>query len=131
MVPVMASAPRMPTDSELAILAILWKRGPSTVRQVHDELNRSRPTGYTTVLKLMQIMYAKGLLRRDGSRRSHVFTPKPSEQHTQKQLVKDLLDRAFGGSARKLVMSALSAGKSSQEELAEIRALLDQMKSTG
>src|SRR5262245_32370340 len=105
----MAQQTPKPTESELAILAVLWRRGGSTVRQVHDELNRSRPTGYTTVLKLMQIMHAKGLLRRDGSQRSHVYAPKPSEQHTKRQLVKDLLDRAFDGSARKLVMSALSA----------------------
>ena len=126
----MTSSTAKPTDSELAILAVLWKRGASTVRQVHDELNRSRPIGYTTVLKLMQIMHSKGLLNRDDSQRTHVFTPRPSEQHTQRQLVKDLLDRAFGGSARKLVMSALSAGKSSPQELAEIRRMLDQMKST-
>ena len=117
-----------PTDAELAILAVLWRRGPSTVRQVFDEINRSREIGYTTVLKLMQIMTAKGLLRRDGSQRTHVFATKPSEQHTQRQLVKDLLDRAFGGSARKLVMSALSASKSSPQELAEIRKILDEMK---
>jgi predicted transcriptional regulator len=124
----MSSPSPKPTEAELAILAVLWKRGASTVREVYDELNRSRATGYTTVLKLMQIMHAKGLLRRDHSRRSHVYAPKPSEQHTQRQLVKDLLDRAFDGSARKLVMSALSAAKSSPQELAEIRTLLDQMK---
>src|SRR5437879_4686709 len=117
----MAQQPPKPTDAELAILAVLWRRGASTVRNVYDELNRSRRMGYTTVLKLMQIMHAKGLVRRDGSKRTHVYAPKPTEQHTQRQLVKDLLDRAFGGSARKLVMSALAASKSSPQELAEIR----------
>ena len=123
---IMASTPK-PTEAELAILAVLWRRGASTVREVYDEINRSRAIGYTTVLKLMQIMHAKGLLNRDRTQRSHVYSPKPSEQHTQRQLVKDLLERAFGGSARKLVMSALSAGKTSPQELAEIRELLDQM----
>jgi predicted transcriptional regulator len=114
-----------PTDSELAILRVLWDRGASTVRDVHDELNRQRPMGYTTVLKFMQIMHEKGLLERDESNRSHVYRAKPSQQSTQKQLVKDLLERAFGGSAKQLVMQALSAARTSPKELAEIRKLID------
>src|SRR5262245_9527945 len=117
----MPAQARKPTDAELSILAVLWQRGPCTVRDVFERINENgRSIGYTTVLKLMQIMHAKGLLRRDDSRRTHVYSPKPSEQHTQRQLVKDLLDRAFGGSAQKLVMSALSAAKSSPAELNEI-----------
>jgi predicted transcriptional regulator len=115
-----------PTDSELAILRVLWDRGPSTVREVHDALNSERKTGYTTVLKFMQIMYDKGLVDRDESQRSHVYKAKPSQQSTQKQLVKDLLDRAFGGSAKQLVMQALSAARTSPQELKEIRKLIDE-----
>ncbi|HIJ64376.1 MAG TPA: BlaI/MecI/CopY family transcriptional regulator [Candidatus Hydrogenedentes bacterium] len=114
-----------PTDGELAILSVLWKRGPSTVRQVRDALDRARPTGYTTVLKLMQIMHEKGLLTRDESQRSHVYEPALAQEQTQGQLVRDLLDKAFGGSAHKLVMHALSVKHASAAELAEIRRLLD------
>jgi predicted transcriptional regulator len=114
-----------PTDAELAILRILWERGPSTVRQVHEALSAERPSGYTTALKLLQIMTDKGLVRRDESDRTHVYTARLSEEQTQRQLVGDLLDRAFGGSAMKLVMQALSTRKASPEELAQIRALLD------
>lgn len=115
-----------PTDAELAILRILWERGPSTVRQVHEALAAARPSGYTTALKLLQIMTDKGLVRRDDSDRTHVYSARLSEEQTQRQLVHDLLDRAFGGSAMKLVMQALSSRKSSTEELAQIRALLDE-----
>lgn len=121
----MTSIPK-PTDAELAILRVLWARGPSTVRQVQDALGRLRPTGYTTVLKLLQIMTEKGLVARDESDRSHVYTPRFSESDTQRQLVGDLLDRAFGGSAMKLVMQALSGARTTPEELAEIRRLLDE-----
>lgn len=117
-----------PTDAELAILGALWKLGPSTVRQVHDALNVAQPTGYTTVLKMMQIMTEKGLLERDESERAHVYTPRVSEQKTQRQLVADLLDRAFSGSAAKLVVQALSSKKASADEIEEIRHLLDQME---
>ena len=120
-----ASAPR-PTDAELAILRVLWERGPSTVRQVHEVLvARVGPTAYTTALKLLQIMTEKGLVRRDDTDRTHVFTPRLSEEQTQRQLIGDLLDRAFGGSASKLVMQALATRKASPEELGEIRRLLD------
>ena len=121
----MPSRPPRPTDAELAILRVLWERGPSTVRQVHGSLHAGRVTGYTTVLKLLQIMADKGLVDRDDTDRTHVFTPRLSEERTQRQLLQDLLDRAFGGSALKLVMQALSAKKASPEELAQIRQLLD------
>ena len=131
MFPIMSTAPR-PTDAELNILRVLWARGPSTVRAVADELNRERAAsaaaGYTTVLKLMQIMTEKGLLLRDESSRTHIYRPRLSEEKTLRQLVQDLLHRAFGGSAQKLVMQALSAKKASRAELDEIRKLIDEMK---
>jgi predicted transcriptional regulator len=117
-----------PTDAELQILRVLWRRGPSTVRQVQQALERDRPTGYTTVLKLLQIMTDKDLVRRDESERTHVYEPTRSEGQTQRQLIKDLLDRAFGGSAQQLVMQALAAGKASPAELAQIRQLLDELE---
>lgn len=118
------STPR-PTDAELAILRVLWERGPSTVRQVHDVLARERPTAYTTALKLLQIMTEKGLVRRDETDRTHIYQARWSEEQTQRQLVRDLLERAFGGSAAKLVMQALAAKRASVEELGEIRKLID------
>jgi predicted transcriptional regulator len=117
-----------PTDGELAILRVLWERGASTVREVTDALQEVRATGYTTALKLMQIMTDKGLLRRDESRRTHVYQAVVSAEETQRQLVGDLLDRAFGGSARQLVLQALSSAKASRDDLAEIRKLLDDME---
>jgi predicted transcriptional regulator len=122
------SKPPRPTDAELGILRVLWKRGPSTVRQVHDELAGRQAVGYTTVLKLLQIMTDKGLVTRDESQRTHVYKARLAEGATQRQLVRDLLDRAFAGSARKLVMQALSVRKASPEELAEIRILLDRLE---
>lgn len=115
-----------PTDAELAILQVLWQHGPSTVRQVHEKLSGTRETGYTTTLKLMQIMAEKGLVTRDESARTHVYHARRSRDATQRQLVSDLLDRAFGGSAAALVMQALSAHPASAEELREIRRLVDQ-----
>ena len=117
--------PPRPTDGELAILRVLWGRGPSTVRQVHEILSRDRPGAYTTTLKLLQIMTEKGLVRRDDSDRSHVYQARMTEGQTQRQLVRDLLDRAFGGSATKLVVQALAARRSTPEELGEIRRLLE------
>jgi predicted transcriptional regulator len=122
---VLPTTPR-PTDAELAILRVLWDRGPSTVRQVHSVLERDRPMGYTTVLKLLQIMIEKGLVLRDESERTHVYRARLSEQQTQRQLVRDLLDRAFDGSAATLVMQALATKRASREELDEIRRLLDE-----
>ena len=118
-----------PTDAELAILRVLWNRGASTVRQVHDVLLRERPTAYTTALKLMQIMTEKGLVRRDERDRSHIYHARLSEEQTQRQLVRDLLDRAFGGSASKLVMQALASKRATPEELGEIRKLIDSGRS--
>jgi|SRR5688572_9779268 predicted transcriptional regulator len=115
--------PRKPTDAELGILRVLWSRGPSTVRDVFDALGGEG--AYTTVLKLLQIMTEKGLVNRDDSTRTHVFEAAYSEDQTQQQLVGDLLDRAFDGSAAKLVLRALEARAASPEELAEIRKLLD------
>jgi predicted transcriptional regulator len=123
----MQAAPR-PTDAELAILRVLWARGPSTVREVANDLNLDRQVGYTTVLKIMQIMFDKELLLRDDSKRTHVYRPKHSEEKTLRQLVQDLVTRAFGGSAQKLVMQALSSKKASREELDEIQKLIEQMK---
>jgi len=122
------STPRRPTDAELAILAVLWEQGPSTVRQVYDLLRPQQPIGYTTVLKLMQIMTEKGLVVRDVRQRAHIYRSRLTEQKTQRQLLADLLDRAFGGSAPKLVMQALTAKKASADELAEIRQLLDRLE---
>src|SRR5438094_6792376 len=113
---------RKPTDAELAILRVLWTRGPSTVRQIAAVMGRE--SGYTTVLKLLQIMTEKRLVVRDESARTHVYAAAYTEDQTQRQMVTDLLDKVFDGSAAKLVMQALAATKTSPEELAEIRKLL-------
>jgi BlaI family penicillinase repressor len=122
-----ATLPR-PTDAELAILGVLWRRGPCTVRQVHEELSRREPGGYTTVLKTLQIMTEKGLVTRDESQRAHVYSARLPEEETQSRLVGDLLDRAFEGSASRMVMRALSSRPASAEERAEIRKLLDELE---
>jgi BlaI family transcriptional regulator, penicillinase repressor len=114
---------RKPTAAELGILRVLWTRGPSTVREVAEAMGREG--AYTTILKLMQIMTDKGLVKRDDSSRSHVYKATSSEDKMQKQLVTELLDKVFAGSAAKLVLQALDAGKTSPEELEEIRKLLD------
>ena len=113
---------RKPTDAELAILRVLWTRGPSTVRQIAEVMGRE--SGYTTFLKLLQIMTEKHLVVRDESARTHVYEAAYTQDQTQRQLVTDLLERAFDGSAAQLVLQALAAAKSSPEELAEIRKLL-------
>lgn len=117
-----------PTDAELAILRTLWKRGPSTVRQVLESLNQDRETGYTTALKLLQIMTEKGLVERDETERTHVYQARLTQEQTQRQLVGDLLDKAFGGSASQLVLQALATKPASADELAQIRRLLDEME---
>ena len=122
-----ASAPR-PTDGELEILRVLWERGASTVREVHEVLDARHATGYTTVLKLLQIMTEKGLVARDARERAHVYRARIPREDTERQLVGDLLERAFAGSASSLVMRALSSKKTSPEELARIRRLLDELE---
>lgn len=122
----MAAAPPRPTDAELEILAVLWSIGPATVRAVHEVITQRRPAQYSTVLKFMQIMAEKGLVRRDESDRAHVYEAARPREWTQRQLAGDLLERAFNGSAKALMMGALAARKASKKELAEIRELLDQ-----
>lgn len=118
----MSSKPHpRPTDSELSVLMQLWARGPQTVRQVYEEQGRQRNVGYTTVLKIMQIMAGKGLVRRDTAGRSHVYTAEVNRERTQGELVGELVDKAFGGSASQLVMRALSSRRPKEGELAEIR----------
>jgi len=125
----MTSPRRKPTDAELAILRVLWASGPSTVRQVVDALGKD--TGYTTALKLLQIMTEKRLVQRDETLRTHVYRAAYTEDQTQRQLVGDLVDRAFGGSAAKLVLQALNARKATPEEMAEIKRLLDRHAGKG
>ncbi len=115
-----------PTDAELEILTVLWSRGPSTVREVHETIARRKPAQYTTVLKLLQIMAEKGLVRRNEKQRAHVYEASRPREWTQRQLAGDLLERAFAGSAKSLIMGALAARKASKQELAEVRSLLDE-----
>ncbi len=121
----MTETPR-PTDAELEILTVLWSRGPATVRDVHEIIIKRRPAQYTTVLKIMQIMAEKGLVRRNETQRAHVYEATKPREWTQRQLAGDLLQRAFNGSARSLMMGALSARKVSKQDLAELRQLLDE-----
>ncbi len=118
--------PPRPTDAELEILTVLWSRGPATVREVHETVAARKPTQYTTVLKMLQIMAEKGLVRRDDKQRAHIYEAARPREWTQRQLAGDLLQRAFNGSARSLMVGALSARKASKEELSELRRLLDQ-----
>lgn len=113
-----------PTEAELAILRVLWERGGATVREVHAELGND--TGYTTVLKLMQIMAEKGLVRRNETQRAHIYTAALAQEQTQRQLTADLLQRAFGGSATRFMMQLLNAGETSAGDIAELRRLLDE-----
>ena len=120
--------PRKPTEAEMGILAVIWDRKRATVREVHDELSESQDIGQTTVLKLMQIMTDKGLLERDTSVRPQVYWARKPRKQTQKLLLRDLLDRAFSGSPGSLVLQALAMRRTSPEELAEIRELLDRLE---
>jgi BlaI family transcriptional regulator, penicillinase repressor len=117
-----------PNDVELAILRVVWNRKSCTVREVHEALEAERDTGYTSTLKMMQVMCEKGLLKRDDSPRPQIYRPAIPQEQTQKKLVRDLVKTVFGGSARKLVMQAVQSHKISREELKEIRNLLDQLE---
>lgn len=123
----MAHPPR-PTDAELEILTVLWSIGPATVRDVYTVLSRRRTAQYSTVLKFMQIMADKGLVRRDETQRAHVYEPAKPREWTQQQLAGDLLDRAFSGSAKALLVGALSARKATEKELDDLRKLLDEYR---
>jgi BlaI family transcriptional regulator, penicillinase repressor len=122
----MSRQPPRPTDAELEILTVLWSRGPSTVREVHETVGRRKPTQYSTVLKFMQIMAEKGLVRRNEKQRAHVYEAAQPREWTQQRLAGDLLQRAFGGSATTLLMGALSARKATKQELADLRKILDE-----
>jgi BlaI family penicillinase repressor len=122
----MSEQPPRPTDAELEILTVLWSLGPSTVRQVHEAICRRKPAQYSTVLKFLQIMTEKGLVRRNEKQRAHIYEAARPREWTQQQLAGDLLQRAFSGSAARLMMGALSARRASKEELAEMRKLLDE-----
>jgi BlaI family penicillinase repressor len=117
-----------PTESELEILSLLWSMKKATVREIHEKLAETKDTGYTTTLKIMQIMHAKGMLKRDEQNRTHIYYPAFDEKDTQKNLVSNFMATAFGGSAKNLVMQALGQGNPSKEELNEIRAFLDQLE---
>jgi BlaI family penicillinase repressor len=117
-----------PNDVELAILRVVWNRKTCTVREVHEALQAERNTGYTSTLKMMQVMCEKGLLKRDDTQRPQVYRPAIPQEQTQKKIVRDLVKTVFGGSARKLVMQAVQSHKINREELAEIRNLLDQLE---
>lgn len=117
-----------PTESEMEILRILWEKGPSTVREVHDHLSRTKDSGYTTTLKLMQIMYEKGLVKRDDTNRSHVYEAGISQDKTRKAMLDRLIKTMFQGSSSKLVMQALGHHKATNEEIASIRKYLDEME---
>src|SRR5579863_3840692 len=120
------SDPPRPTDAELEILNVLWERGASTVREVHEAIAQRKPTQYTTVLKMLQIMAEKRLVRRDEKQRAHIYEAAQPREWTQRQLAGDLLQRAFKGSAKGLLLGALSSRRASKEELAELRRFLDE-----
>ena len=122
----MTRSPQKPTASELEILRVLWSRGPSTVREVHDALSEKKSLGYTTVLKLLQIMTTKGTVRRNEAQRAHVYEAGLPAEQTKRQLAGDMLQRVFEGSASQLMMHALAGGKASPQEIDELRRLLDE-----
>ena len=120
------ASPQKPTAAELQILQVLWERGPSTVREVHEALQEEKALGYTTVLKLMQIMTTKGLVRRDENQRAHVYEAQQPAEKTKRQFAADMLERVFDGSARELMLHALAAQRSTKKEIEELRSLLDE-----
>lgn len=124
----MSSKQLKPTESELEILRVLWERGEATVRDVHEELSKTKDAGYTTTLKLMQIMHEKGLVKRDETSKTHKYTPLVSREKTQKQFMGKMIDTLFQGSSTQLVMQALGNHKTSKEELDEIQKLIDNLK---
>jgi BlaI family penicillinase repressor len=124
----MSPQPIPPTKLELAILRALWRKGPGTVREIHAAVNESRPAGYTTVLKMLQIMSEKGLVLRDDTARPQIYRVRHTQEQTQSHLVKDLIQRAFDGSVKALVMQALSTRKSSRKDLDTIKKLLDKLE---
>jgi len=124
----MVSHQPRPTEGELAILRVLWEQGPLSVRGVQRIMNAGRPTGYTTVLKLLQIMTEKQLVERDETKRPQIYRPSYTQEKTQRQLLQDLMQRAFGGSMKALVMQALPQGKASAEELRDLEGLLDRLE---
>jgi predicted transcriptional regulator len=124
----MASKPPRPTEAELAILQVLWKEGPLSVRDITRVMNETKETGYTTVLKLLQIMTEKGLVTRDESVRPQIYRTKYSQQHTQRRLLGELMERAFGGSVKALVLQALAEKRSSPEDLKAMEELLDRLE---
>ena len=124
----MSRQPPRPTEAELEILTVLWSRGPSTVRQIHESIKQLKPAQYSTVLKFLQIMADKGLVRRNEKQRAHIYEAAQPREWTQQRLAGDLLQRAFGGSAANLLMGALASRKASKQELAELRKLLDEFE---
>jgi BlaI family transcriptional regulator, penicillinase repressor len=118
--------PQKPTTSELEILHVLWERGPSTVREVHDAISAKKSLGYTTVLKVLQIMTTKGLVKRDEQERAHVYEAWQPAEKTKRQIAADMLQRVFDGSASELMLHALAERRSSKQEIAELRRLLDE-----
>jgi len=120
------ATPQKPTAAELQILQVIWERGPSTVREVHEALREEKALGYTTVLKLMQIMTTKGLVRRNEDQRAHVYEAQQPAEKTKRQLAADMLERVFDGSARELMLHALAAQRSTRQEIEELRNLLDE-----
>jgi len=117
-----------PTESELEILQVLWQKGTASVREVHEELAKSKDVGYTTTLKLMQIMFEKGLVKRDATFKTHIYEPQVSKDKTQKHLLNKMIDTLFGGSPTQLVLQALGNHKASEEELEAIQQLLNNLK---
>jgi predicted transcriptional regulator len=122
----MKQAPQKPTAAELEILRVLWSRGPSTVREVHESLQEKKSLGYTSVLKFLQIMTTKGTVRRNETHRAHVYEACLPAEQTKRQLAGDMLQRVFEGSASQLMMHALAGRKASQEEIQELRRILDE-----
>ena len=124
----MSQKPIKPTQSELEILQVLWQKGKATVREVHEELSRTKDSGYTTTLKLMQIMFEKGIVIRDDSNKTHIYQPNVTREKTQRHMVGKMIDTLFSGSSAQLVMQALGNSRASKQELDDIQRMLDDLK---